>query len=316
MTLANKIQFGLATAAALFVCWELREHHRRAKELETLETRIQTVSRNLESGCLALAAAEQRNNELEEAERRAGNQTLLSLMRERAAAAAELNSAAPLSDIHAVGSALAKVLDNSDQQAIDREAKRNEMRSGMGLFFRLVKLSPEKIDQYIDVGIEKESRNASRISALLQGKLSLADALRERDHDTQELEGRQRALLGPEGAAFLDSIADGMRNDEAKRLASGIQQTMGDNALTSDQLGRLQGLIKTQFVTLPFDDVDLFRSPEEWSQLIGERQQNVLRAAADFVTPAQLSTLNALAAADLANRQAQIALKRKSLGIH
>jgi len=316
MTLANKIQISLATAAALVICWQLREHRRHANELASLHACIQTVHGNLESRRATLATAEQRNSELEEAERRAGNQTLLSLMRERAAAAADLNSAAQSSDIHALGSALANVLDNPDQQAIDREAKRNEMRSGMGLFFKLVKLSPEKIDQYIDVGIEKDSRNASRISALLHGKLALADALRERDHDTQELEGRQRALLGPEGAAFLDSIADGMRNDEAKRLLSGIQQAMGDNALSPDQLDRLQGLIKTQLVTLPCDDIDLFRTPEEWSQLIGERHQNILRAAADFLTPAQLNALNTLAAADLAERQSHITLKRKSLGIH
>jgi hypothetical protein len=316
MTLGNKIQISLATAAALFLCWQLGEHHRHANELASLQASIQTVSQNLESQRATLAAAEERNNELEESERHAGNQTLLSLMRERAAVAAELDSAAQSSDIHAIGNALAKVLDNPDQQAIDREAKRNQMRSGMGLFFQLVKLSPEKIDQYIDIGIEKDSRNANRFSALLQGKLNLADALRERDHDTQDLEGRQRALLGPEGAAFLDSIADGMRNDEAKRLASGIQQTMGDNPLTTDQLDRLNGLIKTQLVTLPCDDIDLFRSADEWSQLIGERQQNILRAAADFLSPAQLNTLNTLAAADLADRQAQIALKRKTLGIH
>jgi hypothetical protein len=315
MTLAIKIQISLATTAALFVSWQLREHRRHANELASLQTCIQRVSQNLESRRATLAAAEQRNNELEEAEGRAGNQTLLSLMRERAAAAADLNSAARSSDIHALGSALANILNNPDQQAIDREAKRNEMRSGMGLFFKLVKLSPEKIDQYIDIGIEKDSRNASRISALLQGKIAVADALLERDRDTQELEGRQRALLGPEGAAFLDSIADGMRNDEAKRLASGIQQTMGDAPLTQDQLDRLQGLIKTQLVTLPCEDIDFFRSPDEWSQLISDRQQNILRAAADFLTPAQLNTLNTLAAADLADRQAQIALKRKSLGI-
>jgi hypothetical protein len=190
------------------------------------------------------------------------------------------------------------------------------MRSGMGLFFKLVKLSPEKTDQYIDIGIEKESRNASRISALLQGKLALADALRERDGDAQELEDRQRVLLGPEGTAFLDSIAEGMRNDEAKRLVSGIQQTMGDNPLTPDQFDRLQGFVKTQLVTLPCEGIDFFRPPDEWSQLIDERHQNILRAAADFLTTAQLSALNSLAAADLADRQAQIALKRKSLGIH
>jgi hypothetical protein len=316
MILANKIQIGLAAAAVLFLCCQLREHHQNANELASLQASLQTVSQDLEGRRATLAAAEQRNNELEEAERRAGNQTLLSLMRERAAAHAELNSAAQSSDVHPVGNALARVLDNPDQQTIDREARRNQIRSDMGLFFRLVKLSPEKIDQYIDLDIEKDSRNASRVSALLQGKLPVTDALRERDRDSQELEARQRVVLGPEGAAFLDSIADGMRNDEAKRLASGIQQTMADNPLTSDQLDRLQGLIKTQLVTLSSDNIDLFRSPDEWSQIIGERHQNILRAAADFLTPAQLNTLNTLADADLANRQAQITLKRISLGVH
>src|SRR5215813_5267517 len=152
MTLANKIQISLATAAALFFCRQVREHHRHANELASLQASIQTASQNLEDRRATLATAEQRNSELEEAERQAGNQTLLSLMRERAAATAALHSDAHSSDTHAVGNAIAKVLDNPDQQAIDREAKRNEMRSGMGLFFKLVKLSPERIDQYLDIG--------------------------------------------------------------------------------------------------------------------------------------------------------------------
>jgi len=312
MTLSGKIQICMAISAALLLCWQLAQHHQQGCELTALQAQAQTENRKLEDRRSALAEIEKRYSEIEDAERRAGNQTLLSLMRERAAIAADAKSA---SEIQAVGSALANVLDSPDQQAIDREAKRNEMRAGLELFFKLVKLPPEKIDQYIDFGIEKDSRNAIRISALLQGKIALADALRERDNDTQEFEGGQRALLGPEGSAFLDSIADGMRNDEAKRLVNGIRQSMGSDILNQEQLDRLQGLIKTQLVTLPFDDIDLFQTPDEWSQLINARHQNILHAAADFLTPTQLNTLGSLAAADLADRQAQMMLKRKSLGI-
>jgi len=114
------------------------------------------------------------------AERRAGNQTLISLMRERAAAAAAARSASQAnSEAHSIGSALATILDNPDQQAVDRESMRNEMRANLGLFFKLVKLSPEKINQYIDLQIEKESRKANRMSALFRGKVPLADALLE-----------------------------------------------------------------------------------------------------------------------------------------
>ena len=63
------------------------------------------------------------------------------------------------------------------------------------------------------------------------------------------------------------------------------------------------------------DEIDLFRSPDELAQVFGEHQQNVLRAAAEFLSPAQLDTLKTLAAYHLAERQKQNALKRGALGI-
>lgn len=310
-----KLQLVLVTVVALAAGWQFEHHRRQARELAAVEAQVQTESQKIETRRAALVALEQRNRELEEAERRAGNQTLLSLMRERAAATAATRVASPASESHSVGSALANVLDSPAQQELDRAARRNEMRAGLGLFFKLVKLPPEKINQYIDLGIEKESRQASRMSALLRGKVGVADALRERDRDNAELENQQRAVLGPEGSAFLDSIAEGMCTDEAKRLVNGLRQGMGSNTLDQEQSDRLQSLIKVELVTLPLDDTDLFRPPEEWAQIVSERQQNVLRAAAAFLTPAQVEVLTTLTAVDLAQRQEQMILKRKSLGI-
>ena len=106
-----------------------------------------------------------------------------------------------------------------------------------------------------------------------------------------------------------------MRNDEAKRLANGIQEAMGGDALNDQQREKLQGLIKTEIVMIPLDDTDLFRSPDEWAQIVSEHQQNVLRAAGDFLNATQLETLWNLVALDLVARQQQMIQRRRSLGI-
>jgi hypothetical protein len=310
------VQIGAVIIVALVACWEIGQHRRTASELAAVEAEARAESRKIETRQDALAKLEQRNSELVEAERRAGNETLLSLMRERAAAAAIARSnSTPAAEKDGVGGALAKVLDSSGQQEIERESTRNKTRAGMGLFFKLANLPPEKIDQYVDLEAEKESRKTRRTAALLRGDMALADAQRERDNDNQELESQQRALLGAEGSKFLDSIAEGMRNDEAKRLANGIQQAMGDNALNEQQREKLQGLMKTEIVMIPLDDTDLFRSPDDWAQIVSEHQQNVLRGAGGFLSATQLETLRNLAALDLAARQQQMIQRRKSLGI-
>jgi hypothetical protein len=313
MTSWNKVQVGLLAAGVCVAGWQVRQHFRQGRELASIAAQIRTETQKLESRGAAVTALEQRNRELVEAERRAGNQTLLALMRERAAATLAASPAA--SEAHSVGGALAKVLASQEQWETEREYLRNEMRSGLGLFFSVVKLSPEKKEEYIDLQIEMKRREAERMAGLLRGTTAVADALRQRDQDCLEGEIRRREVLGPEGNAFFESIGDGMRNDEAKRLLNAIQQNMGDNPLNQQQSDRLQSLLKAEFATLPFDDTDLFRPPEEWAQVISERQQNVLNGIAAYLNPAQIETLKALGAYDLAERQKQMMIKRKSLGI-
>jgi hypothetical protein len=149
----------------------------------------------------------------------------------------------------------------------------------------------------------------------LHGKMTVADALRELDQYKLESDQRNHEILGPEGCAFQEGIGDGMRNDEAKRLLHIIQQNMGSNNLNQEQSDRLQSLLKAELCTLPLDDTDLFRTPEEWTQIVADRQQNVLTGADAFLTPAQLEMLRTVAAADLAQRREQMIVRRKSLGI-
>jgi hypothetical protein len=313
MTLPSKIQIALLAAAGLLAGWGFRQHLNLGRELASVEAQVRTRQQDLDSRRPALDAVEQRNRELQEAEKRAGNQTLLSLLRERNAAA--MAASQPPSQTHALGRALAKALESPAHRQANEDYRRAEMRASLFQFFKLLNLSPEKSEQYIDLGIEKERRDADRLSALLHGTMTAADALRQQAADESEHGQRCREVLGDDGMAFLDGIADGMRNDEAKRLLGIVQQNMGGNPLSQEQSDRLQGLLKTHIVTANMDDVQLFRPPDEWAQDYVGRQQNVLSAAADFLAPAQLEAVRLIGAADLAERQRQMTDRRTALGI-
>jgi hypothetical protein len=208
------------------------------------------------------------------------------------------------------------VLDSPEQWDLEQEHLRNQIRAGMGTFFRLANLPPDRVEQYIDLSVEVERRKAARLSALLHGTMSVADAIRERDNDQLESEKRQHEVLGDSGYQFLNGIADGMRTEEAKRLLKLVQQNMGNNPLTPEQSDRLQPLIKSEIVSINMDDIELFRPSDEWARQCLQHHSNVLQAAADFLTPAQIEALRAIATFDLADRQRHMAARRQSLGIN
>lgn len=106
----------------------------------------------------------------------------------------------------------------SEQSQVDWDDKRNEARAHLDQFFKLTNLSREKADQYVDLEVEMKRRQEERMKALLGGTLAVDDAARQRDQDKHAQETQRRALLGPDGSAVLDSIADGMRDGVAKRL--------------------------------------------------------------------------------------------------
>jgi hypothetical protein len=308
------MQLGLLAVGISLVGWECWRHARQGRELTGVEAQVQAGEQELESRRLALTAAEQRNREVVEAEGRAGNERLLALMRERAAATRSVSESA--AETHTFGNALASVLDSPDHQQAEKNYMRDQMRAHLDVFFKMTKLSPEKMEQYLDAEIDTKQRDSDRMAGLLRGSMSVADALSQRDEDRRQQGNRRRQILGPEGTAFLDSIADGMRNGEAKRLVGAIQQNMGGEPLTEDQSGRLQGLIKAEmFTRMSLDDTDLFRPLDEWTQIVNDHQQNVVRGAAEFLTPVQIETLKVLVALNLEQLQQQRARRAKALGI-
>lgn len=307
------MQKGLLAAGMLLAGWECWRHVRQGSELAGAEAQVRAGEQELESRRSAVAAAEQRNREVVEAEERAGNERLLALMRERAAATKSASEAA--AKTRTFGNALAGVLDSPDQQQAEKNYMRDQMRANLDLFFKLTKLSPEKAGQYVDEEVEMKRRQDERMSALLDGTLSVADAVRQRDQDNQAQQDQRRELLGPDGWAVLQSIADGMRNDSAKNLTGAVQANMGNNPLTQEQSEQLQSVFKAQVAANTMDDTDLFRPLDEWTQMVTDQQQHVLQAAAEFLTPVQMETFKGLVALNLAQLQAQRAQRSQALGI-
>jgi hypothetical protein len=313
MKLSSKLQFGLLAAGISLAGWECWRHVRRGRELAGVEAQVQAGEQELETRRSALTAAEQRNQEVVEAERRAGNERLLALMRERAAATRSDSEAADKARTY--GNALASVLDSPDQQQAEKNYMRDQTRANLDVFFKMTKLSPEKIEQYLDLEIDTKKRATDRMASLLRGSMPVADALSQRDEDRRQQESRRREILGPEGTVFLDSVADGMRNDEARRMVGAIRQNMGGAPLTKEQSDKLQGLIKAEVSAVSLDNTDLFRPLEEWTQIVSDRQQTVVQGAAAFLTPTQMETLKGLVALNLKQWQEQRARQCKVLGI-
>jgi hypothetical protein len=306
------MQIGALALAGLLAGWQVWQHRQQDGELASIREQARSAARELESRGPALEALKKQSQELQDAEVRAGNGRLLSLLRERNAVAMEASQAA---QTHNIGGALRGILDNPDQQELERNYLRSQMRADQDQFFRLVNLPPDKIAEYIDMQVDRELRKAALLADLLHGKIPVTDALQERDNDELESQRRCREILGDQGCDFWNSIADGMRSNEATRLVGIIQQNMGDNPLSQEQNSQLQALVKTEIVPVNMDDIELFRPPEEWAQIYLTHQQNVLNGMIDSLTPAQVESLKTIGAYDLADRQKQMAARRTSLGI-
>jgi RNA polymerase sigma factor (sigma-70 family) len=202
---------------------------------------------------------------------------------------------------------------NSEPSTVDLQ--RNQARAHLDQFFKLANLSPEKADQYVNLEVEMNRRQTERMAALSGGTLSVVEAVRQRDLDNREQQDQRRELLGSDGWDVLQSIADGMRNDVAKSLTSTVQANMGSNPLTQEQIDRLQSAIKAEVAANSMDDTDLFRPVDQWTQMVTDHEQHVLQTASEFLTPAQLGTLQFLEGENLKLLLQKREQRRKALGI-
>ena len=306
------IQTLLVAVGGLLMAWQIHQHISQGKELAALEAQAAAQKNELESRRAALAAAQETNNATLEAERQAGNATLIPLMRERAAATRAASDTAVNSQ--GAGNALARAL-NADPSQVEKDYQSNQMRANLDVFLKLTHMSPEKAGQYVNLEVEMKQRQDARIAGLLAGTLSVADAVKQRDQSYQEQQDQRRELLGPDGWATLQGIADGMRNDASKNLIGAIQANMGDNTLSQEQSAQLQGVIKAEIAANTMDDTDLFRPVAEFTQMVNDHEQHVLQVASAFLTPAQQQTLQFLEGENTKLLLQQREQRIKALGI-
>jgi len=197
----------------------------------------------------------------------------------------------------------------------EEDIQRDQARAHLDQFFKLANVPRAQADQYVNLEVEMNRRQNERIKALLNGTLSVADAVRQRDLDNQQQQDQRREILGPDGWDVLQSIADGMRTGAAKGLVGTVQANMGNNALTPEQSDRLQTAIKAEMAANPMDDTDLFRPVDEWTKMVTESEQHVLQAASGFLTQEQLETLQFLEGENLKLLLQQREQRRKAIGI-
>src|SRR5262245_30499266 len=94
MNLSNQIRVSLLAIAVILAAWQFQRHQRQGRELERVQAELRGKQQEIEEHREAATQAEEKYNSLAEAERRAGNATLLSLMRERAAVTKQNSEAA------------------------------------------------------------------------------------------------------------------------------------------------------------------------------------------------------------------------------
>ncbi len=104
----RSIQIVVLAVSGLLVVWQFQRHLSQSRALASAEALAAAQRNELESRRAALAAAQEKNTATLEAERRAGNEVLLPLMRERAAATQAAADEATKTE--GMGNAVAKAL--------------------------------------------------------------------------------------------------------------------------------------------------------------------------------------------------------------
>lgn len=276
---------------------QYRHHVQQRREWVAITTEVRAAKEELARSQAALAELERHNSELAQAERRAGNATLLSLMRERAATTQTLLDA----ELRARGvvGAIALLSGNPEQRSLDRERIRNAVKANSLPFVKRRQLSPEKANEYIEVVTEYSCRQADLVAALLNEKIPFQEALRQRDANKQETDALLREILGDKVFDDLMSDSSKQRAEQAGMIIKEIQDNLGENKLTPEQSDRLQKLIKDELVNLQYDEIDYFRPLDEVQKAYDARQQAILAEMAPLVTPAQMEALKKEAADSL-----------------
>jgi RNA polymerase sigma factor (sigma-70 family) len=204
-------------------------------------------------------------------------------------------------------SGLAKLMSDPAMKEYLRQAQKEKIRSMYADLFKELKLTPEQSDQLLNLLCDVASKSMDRLSATGQMASEQAAA------DAKAIMGSQlQALLGDAGMARFKEY-----NNEipARTTVTLLNGQLSDSPLNADQSTRLLQVVKAE----PYDlthgitgapdkaflgsqaDIDNFL------QRVAESNQRILQQAGSFLTPDQLTALDAVLAKAIEARKLQAA---------
>ena len=171
--------------------------------------------------------------------------------------------------------------------------------------FKELKLTPEQTDQFLQIMGDMASKSMERITSTGTPNQSAIDAL-------AGLGSQLYTLLGDQGMARFKEYSDEI---PARTTVTLLNGQLGDNPLTAEQSAQLLQIVKaepadlTKGITGAPDkaflgsqaDIDAFL------QRVAESNQRIVQQAGGFLTPDQLSALNAVLTRAIEARKLQAA---------
>ena len=202
-------------------------------------------------------------------------------------------------------SGLDKMMNDPAMKEYIRQAQKEKLRSMYADLFKELKLTPEQTDQFLQIMGDMASKSMERIATPGTPNQSAIDAL-------AGLGSQLYTLLGDQGMARFKEYSDEI---PARTTVTLLNGQLGDNPLTAEQSAQLLQIVKaepadlTKGITGAPDkaflgsqaDIDAFL------QRVAESNQRIVQQAGGFLTPDQLSALNAVLTRAIEARKLQAA---------
>ena len=317
MTWTTKVKIAAGVGLAALVTYGSYEVVDQKQQVTTLQQQLEREQQTAQQLAAAQQAAmdklKQQNQALLEERQREAEVMNKLLARQRAetdAAVAQANAARAEADAitkQKKFNAMAELWKDPGQQESRRLGYRQMFKSSFAALTRELKLSPEDTDKFIELFVDNEMKKQDRVAAMWQKTMDIKTAIQLRENDAKELERTIRSWLGDDAAAAYERTRRDIRASESVSL---VNQALEEHPLTSDQSKRLWEIAGAQPDIL-FDSEDFFRGPtltEALLQQYQDRADAILKAAAEFLTPEQLSAIATVSSNKIETIRTQIRL--------
>ena len=202
-------------------------------------------------------------------------------------------------------SGLDKMMSDPAMKEYLRQAQKEKLRSMYADLFKELKLTLEQTDQFLQIMGDMASKSMEQIATPGTPNQSAIDAL-------AGLGSQLYTLLGDQGMARFKEYSDEI---PARTTVTLLNGQLGDNPLTPEQSAQLLQIVKaepadlTKGITGAPDKAFLGSQADidNFLQQVAGSNQHILQQAGGFLTPDQLSALNAVLTRAIEARKLQAA---------